>query len=185
MTYEVELKFPLEEPDQLTTQLSQLQAEAGPPLRQRDLYFAHPKRDFAATDEALRLRSVGERNVLTYKGPIVDDQTKTRREIEIPFADGTNAAEAVRNLLNVLGFREVRTVAKTRIPYGIRWEDRRVELVLDDVEGLGTFVEIELLADEEGRDAARDSILRLAAHLGLDNSERRSYLCLLLERDSL
>ena len=40
-----------------------------------------------------------------------------------------------------------------------------------------------IITDEAGRDAARDSILRLADRLGLDNSQRKSYLCLLLEQD--
>ncbi len=185
MTYEVELKFPLDDSAQVISQLQQLHAERGTPVKQRDLYFAHPQRNFAQTDEALRLRSAGRRNCITYKGPILDSQTKTRREIEIPFAEGQAAAAKFRELLRLLGFREVETVVvKTRVPFHLEWEGRQWELALDDVDGLGTFLEMEILADEAQRDAARDSILRLADRLGLDNSVRKSYLCLLLQRDS-
>ena len=38
-------------------------------------------------------------------------------------------------------------------------------------------------ADRFSRNAARDAILRLAERLNLANSERRSYLCLLLDLD--
>ena len=183
MTYEVELKFPLREPAAILSKLEQLQAVCGSPCEQRDLYYAHPVRDFAETDEALRIRRDGERNIVTYKGPLVDLQTKTRREIEVPLADGAAAFEQFGEILTILGFRPVRTVAKKRTPYRLVWEEQELETMLDEVEGLGTFLEIELVVDESRCDAARDSILRLADRLGLENSERRSYLCLLLERE--
>ena len=43
-----------------------------------------PCRDFAQTDEALRIRTVGDTSFVTYKGPKLDATTKTRRELELP-----------------------------------------------------------------------------------------------------
>lgn len=184
MTYEVELKFPLPSFERILPALRALGAEAQSSMEQADRYFAHPQRDFGQTDEALRLRSVGERNYITYKGPVIDRQTKTRHEIEIAYADGESAACQFAEMLTILGFREVRTVRKQRTPYDLTWEGRRLELALDEVRDLGCYIEIEGLAEPQEREAVRDSILRLAEHLGLANSERKSYLCLLLERDS-
>ncbi len=184
MPYEVELKFPLADSAPILSKLDALGATRLSAIEQNDRYFAHPVRDFAKTDEALRIRSCGNSNVVTYKGPIVDDQTKTRQEIEIPFADGADSANQFAEMLTILGFHEVRTVSKERSPFHLEWENQRVEVSLDDVHGLpGSFIEIELLADESTRDAARDSILRLAEHLGLKDSERKSYLRLLLDAD--
>lgn len=183
-TYEVELKFPLAETRQVVQQLEALGAERQPVLPQSDRYFNHPSRDFAQTDEALRIRQSGEFFRVTYKGPMIDSQTKTRREIEIPFGQAEGDDERYAEMLRLLGFREVRTVRKQRTPFELEWEGRELELALDDVAGLGSFLEIETIADEETKDAARDSILRLAARLQLANSERRSYLQLLLEQDS-
>ena len=184
MQYEVELKFPVNDPAPVLSRLQPLGATQQAAVEQCDRYFAHPVRDFAETDEALRIRTAGERNVVTYKGPIVDEQAKTRQEIEIPFADGAAACDQLAEMLTILGFREVRAVSKTRIVYHLQWEARPVELSLDEVIGLeGVFIEIETLADEATRDAARDCILRLAEYLGLENSERRSYLCLVLLKD--
>jgi len=55
-----------------------------------------------------------------------------------------------------------------------------IEVSLDDIEGLGTFVELEVrdMDMEEGRGLLRDAMARL----GLEGSERRSYLELLLEK---
>ena len=64
---------------------------------EEDHYFNAPDRDFKSTDEAFRLRRIGSRNVLTYKGPKQDAATKTRAEIEVPLADGDKpAADAVK-----------------------------------------------------------------------------------------
>jgi adenylate cyclase, class 2 len=179
MQYEVELKFPLAAPDAVLTRLTSLGAQAEAPLEQLDCYFNHPARDFAVTDEALRIRSVGRSNCVTYKGPILDTATKTRREIEVPFADGPLASEQMATVWKLLGFRAVREVRKTRTPLTLDWRGTHFELALDNVSPLGIFLEIELLSDDAGRDAARDAILALAHELGLTNSERRSYLELL------
>lgn len=180
--YEVELKFPLTDPADVITRLSLLGARKQLVVTQSDLYFNHPARDFAVTNEALRIRTSDNEVCVTFKGPLVDTQTKTRREIEIGLERGSTTAAQFRELLELLGFRPVLTVTKQRTPYLLDWQQRKFEVVLDDVSNLGKFLEVETLADESDREPARDAILTLATRLGLSNAERRSYLSLLLEQ---
>jgi adenylate cyclase class 2 len=177
---EVEMKFPVDDLAPLTTRLAGWGARAAPPLQEADRYFSAPDRDFAGTDEALRLRRIGTANFITYKGPKRDAETKTRTEIEVPFADGAKAAEDLGRLLTHLGYRPVAEVRKTRTAYSIEREGFALQVCLDRVEWLGCFVELEILAPEERLDEARVVLLRSAAELGLTTSERRSYLELLL-----
>src|SRR6187401_1493860 len=97
MRYEVEQKHRVDDPAALAQRLAERGVMAGPPVVQTDCYYAHPARDFAATDEALRIRSVGGESFVTYKGPKLDAATKTRREIELPLdqndADGAQFGE--------------------------------------------------------------------------------------------
>ncbi len=181
MNYEVELKFRRDADDGLGDRIRQLGTEPSAPRQQRDAYFAHPVRDFGNTDEGFRIRSEGENNHLTYKGPKVDEETKTRQEVEVAFAAGADARHQMAGMLSALGFREILTVTKQRRSCRLDWEDRPVELVLDTVEPLGQFVELETISPESGWQAARDSLKRLAVHLRLSVAERRSYLELLLE----
>jgi adenylate cyclase, class 2 len=181
MNYEVELKYRIGETTTLAALLAGLEGTPGKVEEHRDTYFNHPARDFAQTDEAFRIRSIGEDNRLTYKGPLVDKQTKTRQEVEIGCEAGPAGREKLRTTLLALGFREVHTVIKRRTPYHLDWQGRDVETTLDEVEGLGTFVELETIAAADHWESARDSLLQLADQLGLENSERRSYLQLLLE----
>lgn len=185
--YEVEMKFPVVGDADVEARLLAIGARPAAALAQFDRYFAHPCRDFASTDEALRLRQVGDETELTYKGPRIDGTTKTRRELSLPLAstivgdggDGTVAAWT--ELLVALGFREVATVAKRRRPFAIERDGHDVEIALDAVEGLGSFVELEVVADETGIAAARACLASVAAELGLARTERRSYLELLLQ----
>jgi adenylate cyclase class 2 len=189
--YEVELKFRLADAAAVERRLEARGARFGPPLDQVDRYFAHPARDFAATDEALRLRRVGDDVAITWKGPRIDAATKTRREIELPLAavaaeDAAGAATLARwtHLLEQLGFRPVREVAKRRRIARVPGDGPAIEVCLDDVAGLGSFLELELVATAAEVDAARARIEALARDLGCQAPERRSYLELLLESDS-
>jgi adenylate cyclase class 2 len=176
MHLEVELKFRAGDFAAVRERLIGLGAQFAEPVEQADTYFAHPVRDFAATDEALRLRRVQERNYITYKGPKLDTATKTRRELELPLAAGQDSYVQFAELLVALGFRPVATVRKQREAAGLVWQDRHVEAALDTVAGIGQFVELETSADEATLPAARDCIISLAKHLDLAESERRSYL---------
>jgi adenylate cyclase class 2 len=180
--YEVELKFPLPDPVSFRRRLAECGARTGPVIEQSDLYFDHPVRDFAQTDEAFRVRLSDGRAFVTYKGPLVDSQTKTRREIEVPFA-GDDAGAQFAEILKLLGFRPVREVKKRRQPHELSWQGREFEVAIDEVVDLGIFAEFETLADEAARPAATEAILALASQFQLPPPERKSYLSLLLAKN--
>ncbi|MDH3716685.1 MAG: class IV adenylate cyclase [Planctomycetota bacterium] len=182
MIFEVEQKFEVAQPDALAARLVELGGHFDQTVCQVDQYFAHPARDFATTDEALRIRRVGDVNFLTYKGPKIDAETKTRREIDLPLPPGAAAAEQFTELLSALGFRSVAQVKKSRRPGRIEWNGWQVETAIDDVEGLGPYAELEVTASEPDVAAGRACIQSLAQRLDLTENERRSYLELLLAR---
>jgi len=160
---------------------------------QEDTYFDAPHRSFAETDEALRVREVvglgddrsedaveaalaDASSRVTYKGPLVDSETKTREEHETGVDSGTE----MRAILDGLGFAEAARVRKVRERYGFQG----VTVTLDDVDGLGEFVEVELETEsEDDVPAARERAYEAMQSLGLDPDDgiRTSYLGLLLE----
>jgi adenylate cyclase class 2 len=178
---EIEMKFPVADFAGLLQRLAGMPAEAAAPLQEADHYFNAPDRDFAKTDEALRVRRVGEKNFVTYKGPRIDTQTKTRKEIEVPIGDGTVHAEAFCDVLVHLGYRPVAVVRKRRRIYRLGRDGFPLEICLDEVEQVGRFAELEIVACEDKLDAARATLMDVAKELGLSQSERRSYLELLLK----
>jgi adenylate cyclase class 2 len=182
MHFEVEQKFPFDDLPTMERRLIELGAIVEPPQEQVDRYFSHPCRDFAATDEALRIRRIGQENFVTWKGPKLDPTTKTRRELELTLEPGESGLDRFASLLEALGFRPVAEVRKVRRPYELHWDGRTVHAALDDVARVGTFVELELMVPAEEMDAARRCLASLARRLQLQHSERRSYLEMQLEK---
>lgn len=146
-----------------------------------DLYWNCDDRDFRKTDEALRLRSVEDlhsgkkESLITYKGPKQDCRSSTRLEYETSVGE----MDTARKLLTALGYHAVAAVKKTRRSF----ERTPASVCLDSVEGLGTYVELEILLEcEEQRETAVDTLFSLLDCLGIsrDALTRESYLDLLL-----
>lgn len=184
MGYEVEVKYPVTDAACLQAALEKLGVQWTERVVEQDIYFQHPCRDFASTDEALRLREAGGKAFLTYKGRKTDSVTKTRQEIDLPLDLAATPISLWVRLLAELGFRQVAPVVKTRCRGFVVWEGKRIQVCVDDVAELGCFLELELPAEEENLAEAREVVLSLGRHLGFDRSERRSYLELLLEKRS-
>ena len=139
-----------------------------------DTYYNAPHRDFSITDEALRIRIVNGRAVLTYKGEKLDAVSKTREEFETD-VDGT----IMRNILLSLGFIESGVVKKTRTVF----ELDGLTICLDSVDGLGEFIEVETIVESESDvELHRTQVFEFMKKLGIDEGDsiRVSYLEMLI-----
>lgn len=157
---EVETKIRVGEVEAVRRRLAALGAGLEPARVQTDLFFQHPQRDFAATDEALRLRSEEGVLELTYKGPRHESDAKVRDEVNVPVAADPTP------LLEALGFRKAAVLRKERA--STRVDECRVEL--DHVAGLGWFLEVEALGDDAP--AAAAAVHTTLARLGLEDAPR-------------
>jgi adenylate cyclase class 2 len=159
---EVEAKFRLKEG--VLEKIEEI-AKLNEEKEEIDVYLNHPCRDFAKTNEALRIRQE-KRIKVTYKGPKIDAETKSREEVNV---EVSSLDEALR-LFEFLGFKKFRTVKKRRKIYRLEG----AIICVDSVEGLGDFIEIEV----EGGLEKKEEIFRIAAILGYSKAEsiRLSYL---------
>ena len=143
--YEVELKFHLADVNRVVERLDAMSACFRDCVKQVDRYFSHPVRNFRKTDEALRLRQVGDSVQLTWKGPRADTSAKVRQEIELGVMPqgptGQATVTAWTELLESLGFYQVFEVAKTRLPGRVHWHGSDVEIAIDTVANLGSYAE--------------------------------------------
>ena len=178
---EVEVKAKIDNFEDIKVKLNQINAVKTKTEEQIDRYFNSPVKDFAETDEALRIRETitedSHNLFITYKGPKIDKKSKTREEVEMKIEDSGKCGKIFENL----GFKEVRTVKKNREYFKLD----NFEISLDDVEGLEPYMEIEI-ALEDGTDynEAQDKIFDLFKDLGItDGFERTSYLELLENLD--
>ncbi len=169
---EVEVKFRITDVEEIERKISTF-AEFVVEKVEDDVYFNHPCRNFAETDEALRIRKDSDGFTLTYKGSKIDPETKTRDEIKLKIDD----FDKMREILIRLGFRISGRVVKKRKIY----KNGEVTICIDWLEGLGNFVEIEI--ESADIDKAKKKIFEYAKRLGLEkeNSIRKSYLEMILD----
>ena len=104
--------------------------------------------------------------------------------LEAQLADGPEAADAMAEILERLGFHPVAEVSKRRQEMRLKYRGRDVAVALDDVDQVGLFAELETIAEEADVPSARQTLESLAQELGLEGSIRTSYLEMLLEKRS-
>ncbi len=180
--FEVEQKFHIDDAAAVRRQLAELGAAEQPTEVHCDTYYNHPCRDFAETKEAFRIRDLDGRPMITYKGPKFPGAVKARQELEWPLEPGDPDGSKTHQLLKLLSFRPVTTVKKTRHPYRLPDPWAGLTVVVDEVEKLGFFVEIEIMAaNQQGIEPARRKVLELAERLDLRDAELKSYLTMVLE----
>ena len=179
---EIEMKFPVSDFAVIQEHLAHWKAALVPTIEEADHYFNAPDRDFAQTDEAFRLRRIGSDNRVTYKGPKQGGPTKTRTEIEIALASGTQTADDFCQMVQHLGYRPTAVVTKRRTCYDFKREGFVLQACCDEVETLGRFVEIEIVTEPAERQRAQALLLKVVGELGLPASEPRSYLEMVLAK---
>ncbi len=191
-SFEVEVKIPIQDVEEVERKIREVGGVKTNSETQIDTYFNHPCRNFESTDEALRIRkrerisvsnsssAVPDTKVeVTFKGPKIDDTTKTRVEVSA----AVNDAVSMSSILSYLGFREVATIVKERIFFTLG----DMVVSIDSVKKVGTFLEVEQIVESEDMvPETKDMIFTFLDSIGLEREDsiRESYLELYLERTS-
>ena len=184
---EVEIKLPLrrqektEETGRIAEVLCSMGFRKAARFRQRDTYFDNEAGEIRGGGKALRIRETEDlmKGVVTaelnFKGPRMDQVSMTRQELETEVGQ----AETGRRILAALGFSPVLPeVVKERTEY----RRKEITAALDRVEGLGDFLELEILADEETENGkVLQKLEELLGELGyqMGDTVTRSYLSML------
>lgn len=139
MYTEIEAKLKVDSLGDVEQRLRELQAEFVAEQNQMDIHFDDAGSRLAKSDQCLRLRRQevdgDTKYFLTYKGAKEQSNFKKRREVEIEISD----ADSIQVILESLGYKRALSVEKKRM----LWRLGGCEIALDELPGLGTFVEIE------------------------------------------
>lgn len=170
---EVEIKAYCDSPDAVREKILVCGAAFRARYAEHDVYYNHPSRDFAVTDEALRIRCQNEKTMVTYKGPKLSACAKTRFEQETDIS----SFEDMTIIFEKLGFCQSGEVKKIRDEYTFG----NIHICIDTVDNLGVFVELEEIGENHKR--IESELFALAEKIGLYKFERRSYLEMCLEKN--
>ncbi|WP_457750449.1 class IV adenylate cyclase [Thermococcus sp.] len=166
---EIEIKFRVNF-EEIKRKIESLDAEFVREELQEDAYFYIP------CPKQLRVRKISNLNeaFLTYKEIKDPGRNEEFDEIEI----GVSDPDKVMEILRRLGFKEDVIVRKRRLVYRLEG----VTFELNNVEGLGSFLDIEVISDDVK--IAKEKIWNVANALGLsrEDVEPRLYQELLKEK---
>jgi len=165
---EVEIKFRVEF-DRIREKIESIGAKFIGEEIQEDLYFSLPPKHLL---RIRRIANLGE-SILGYK-EIKDERNEEFDEIEVRVED----FDKTREIFKRLGFKEEVWVKKHRYIYKLD----NVTFELNKVEGLGDFLDIEVMSDNIEK--AKERIWEIAKLLGLkeEDVEPRLYQELLKEK---
>ncbi|HJK15012.1 MAG TPA: class IV adenylate cyclase, partial [Methanocorpusculum sp.] len=143
MALEIEIKVKVPALEPIRENLKKNGAELIAEQDEHDIYYNAPHKDFAVTDEALRVRYTQNQTCgkimppnVTYKGPKVGREGfKAREEIIVDISSG----EQFATILERLNFTKTAEVIKHREIY----QCEKAIVTLDNVAEVGTFSEIE------------------------------------------
>lgn len=165
---EVEVKFRIPDAGALVTALAARGIELGPAVRQDDQAYAPAGWEYGKARGGVpfaRLRTVDGRHTFTVKRPA--ENVLSCEEYESPVADRDQMHQAVL----AMGFRATVQIGKVRRSAVI---DGGTVLCVDEVDGVGTFVEVERLApDGVPGELVQAELARFVAALGVEASRTK------------
>lgn len=149
-------------------------------VRESDTYYDNVEENIRRNDTALRIRMIDfldsdhSRSYITFKGNRCDDISMTRPEYESLI----ESPDDVMMILMALGYKPVEPkVIKERTLY----VNGSISACLDRVEGLGDFLELEIITGKESKDEALTKLWKMLDILGYkrEDTSTISYLSML------
>lgn len=166
---EVEVKARIADKEAIIKKLESLGCKFSEPITQHDQIYVTLDVDFPDVKTgqgAARIRrqfgDKGDKILLTLKQVQKNQLDKIEHEVEISDAKEMDA------ILRIIGYRLVSEVKKVRRKTKYQGD----EICVDEVEGLGSFMEMERLAEEGDSDQIQAELFSFLKTLGIKDSDR-------------
>lgn len=147
---EIEQKFYFKDIKSLYDLLSKnnLTKKESENISDSDEYFTDIDSEYIKNRTCLRIRKTNNKNMeITFKGKSINFSNfyaKSENNINIDINDYSNLVD----MLGSLGFYSYTTVTKSREVYNKIEDNIEYNVMIDQVQGIGSFIEFELLSDE-------------------------------------
>jgi adenylate cyclase class 2 len=185
MNVEVEVKIKVDNFEEIREKVSAL-GKSIKSIKQIDDYYIPCHRDFFSNKphpvEWLRIRTNPDGVIFEYDKS-VNAQEDGNQEYAEEYETDVSNPEELKKILAFLDFKKIVTVEKQR-EY---WICGNLEIVLDDIKGLGYFVEAEAKGDFGSITEARRECINFLKKLGIKDVEgshiKKGYPVMLLEKN--
>jgi adenylate cyclase class 2 len=177
---EIEIKAKLINREKIIEKLKSLGCVFEPAITQNDIVYAEnigSLEKFRSNEFFLRLRVKNNSKVFfTTKKRMANDLDAIEHEVEV------SSKPEMEQALLIMGYKEATRVNKTRI---ITHYDG-CEICIDEVENLGTFIEMEKLTEEGNAEEIQEKLFRFFESIGISREERvmSGYDILMMQKES-
>lgn len=178
---EVEIKARLRDREKVVEKLESLGCTFESPVTQNDVVYAEhvgSLEQFRSNKVFLRLRvKNGTRILFTLKKRMANDLDAIEHEVEV------SSQEEMAQALALMGYQEAVRVNKTRVI--THYND--CEICLDEVENLGTFIEMEKLTESGDSETIQEEMFKFFESIGITRADRvmSGYDILMLEKNEI
>lgn len=161
---EIELKFKIEKVSDIIAYLEKNNCEISDTIYQYDTIYVNDLTNVESKEGSiwLRVRKENEKVELNFKKQSFKKMESQEIEFEV------SSYEKANEFLKALDYKEWVQVNKKR-RYS-KYKD--FNICIDEVERLGTFIEIELLIEEENNDNYELELLNVAREIGINIDNR-------------
>jgi predicted adenylyl cyclase CyaB len=152
---------------------------------QDDSYYNPAHRDFLENkdnvNEWLRIRKDGDRALITYKDWQPHETRIKTHAIE--YETGIDSYDQLEKIFGALNLKKLIHVKKVRKS----WNFKDTEISIDEVEELGSFIEVEYKGNLSDVEQARKYLFKILEEIGAETGEleTRGYPYLLLAKKGL
>lgn len=161
---EIEVKAKIENIEIVKEKIATLGCQFGNELIQEDVIFLPvgiKYNEIVKGTPVVRVRNSNGVITLTLKKRVIEGSELIKLEKEIIINDKQKAIEIIEHM----GFHEVVRVNKKRI----ECEHDEMTICLDEIEGLGNFIEVEKMSDNENETKVQSQLVDFLVTLGIEN----------------
>ena len=113
-----------------------------------DEYFTDINSEYIKNRTCLRIRKTNNDMEITFKGKSKEFESSFVK-LESNFEMDLNNYDSFIELFSMIGYYSYTIVDKNRLTYEMKDNDYTYSIMIDDIKGVGGFVEFELLCDNE------------------------------------
>lgn len=141
---------------------------------EEDTYFTDKELEFVKNRICLRTRKIKEDYLeLTYK-PRTSDETEKYGKKEVNLKIDVKDYEDTKYMLKELGYIEYVSFKKNRKVYSKLIENFEYNIMIDSIQGVGNFIELEILANnEEEKERIHDELDRFVEKMECQNLKEK------------